>query len=339
MESREIIRRVIEFDNPPRIGMSFNEPNFTDICLVEAARLCHSNYQKYSKWGFYEDEQKLLPSFKGETRRDAFGNIYGRLSQKTKGECLKGALQDGWEYLDNYEMPAVDHSYEGELAESIGKNRQKFIVGVIPVSVFSTARDIRRMDNLLMDLITEKDAVRKFLGMIEGLILELVRKAAESRLDGIFICDDWGTQSSLLINPQIWRDLFKPIYANIAAEAHKGRMKFMVHSCGYIYDIIEDFIEAGVDVLQLDQPGLLGVDKLGDSFGGRMTFWSPVDIQKTLATGDRTVIESEAARMVKCLGSKGGGYIAKDYPALDDINVKDQWAQWARDVFTGLGAY
>ena len=53
-----------------------------------------------------------------------------------------------------------------------------------------------------------------------------------------------------------------------------------MHSCGYIYEIIEDLIELGMDVLQFGQPALYGIERLGREFGGRITFWCPVEIYR-----------------------------------------------------------
>jgi len=58
-----------------------------------------------------------------------------------------------------------------------------------------------------------------------------------------------------------------------------------------------------------------------------------VDIQKVMQTGDRALIEQAARRLVGCFGSARGGFIAKDYPQWDAIDVREEWAQWARDVF------
>ncbi len=73
--------------------------------------------------------------------------------------------------------------------------------------------------------------------------------------------------------------------------------------------------------------------RLGREFGGRIAFFSPVDIQKVMQTGDKALIQAEARRMVELLGGFQGGFIAKDYPQWEAVDVKEEWAQWARDVF------
>jgi uroporphyrinogen decarboxylase len=92
-------------------------------------------------------------------------------------------------------------------------------------------------------------------------------------------------------------------------------------------------------VFQFDQPELMGVEKLSADFGGRTAFFCPVDIQRILAGGNKAPIQREAEKMIKCFGGYNGGFIAKDYPSLDDIGVKDEWAQWARDIFVSEGSY
>ena len=339
MNGKEIIKQVIEFHSPSRIGLNFNKPHKSDIACIATARLKNPKYHHLKEWGYHENELKEVPGFKGEVRRCPYGNIYGRLEEKTKGECIKGALQDGWECLESYEMPEYDESYENELVGILKQNEDKFLLGGLSIAVFSTVRDLRKIDNLLMDVLLEEEEVLRLLGKVEKLALTLIEKAASAGFDGVIVYDDWGTQNALLVSPVLWRKIFKPVYAKLIKEAHDLGMKFFVHSCGYVYEIIEDFIEIGVDVLQFDQPELVGVEKLADEFGGRVTFWCPVDIQKIMATGDKTYIEDGARKMIRCFGKYRGGFIAKDYPTWEDIDIKEEWAQWARDVFIAEGHY
>ena len=109
-------------------------------------------------------------------------------------------------------------------------------------------------------------------------------------------------------------------------------MSVFFHSCGYNYAFMEDFIDAGMDVFQFDQPDAYPSVVLASEFAGRVAFHSPVDIQKVLPTGDRKFIESRALEMCRMFRVAGGGWIAKDYPSYGDIGVKDEWAGWARKV-------
>ncbi len=108
---------------------------------------------------------------------------------------------------------------------------------------------------------------------------------------------------------------------------------FFMHSCGYIYEILEDLIECGVDVFQFDQPTLMDINRISKFFNGRVSLFSSVDIQKHLPTGNKELIEKSARELVEKFFVNGGGFIARDYRDYPTIQVKTEWAQWMRDEF------
>jgi len=129
----------------------------------------------------------------------------------------------------------------------------------------------------------------------------------------IGICNDWGLQSRLMISPEFWRVLWKPRYAQIYKAAHAAGLCTFLHSCGYIVDILDDLIEIGLDVIHMDQQENMGLELLGRRFGGRITFFSPVDIQKTMVRGSLDDIRRYARDMVRLLGRPKGGFIPRWY--------------------------
>jgi len=76
---------------------------------------------------------------------------------------------------------------------------------------------------------------------------------------------------------------------------------------------MDDFIETGLDVIQMDQKENMGLDLLGQQFGGRITFWCPVDIQATMAHGSTDEIREYCRKLVTTLGRPNGGFIARWY--------------------------
>ncbi len=110
-------------------------------------------------------------------------------------------------------------------------------------------------------------------------------------------------------------------------------MATFMHSCGKNYVLMKDLIDAGIDVFQFDQPDVYPTEVLASEFADRVVFYSPVDIQKVLPTGDKEFIESRALEMCKLFRAAGGGWIAKDYGGgYDNIGVKPEWAEWAKKV-------
>jgi len=140
-----------------------------------------------------------------------------------------------------------------------------------------------------------------------------IERFAASGADGYMFCDDWGLQNRLMISPESWRTIWKPAYTRVYKAAHKAGLLTFLHSCGYIVDILDDLIEAGLDCIQMDQQENMGLDLLGKRFGGRITFWCPVDIQNTMVRGSPQEIRAYCRRMVAALGKPAGGFIASWY--------------------------
>ena len=162
MNSKEIIRRVLDHDNPPRFGFDFSRSEYNDLKFVSARRYINLPDNPYNKWGDYP-ELKELTGFSGEVRRDIYGNIYGRFNGKTKGECIRGCIQDWDDYT--FILPDFDPHYREELLKQNYKENDKFVIAW-GNSLFSTLRDARLISNALMDTITEPDAVYDFIDML-----------------------------------------------------------------------------------------------------------------------------------------------------------------------------
>ena len=327
MTSKEIIKRLIAHDAPPRIGYDFKTQS--DFAHVRSRRTIKVE-DPYSEWGNHA-ELKALSGFSGEVRRDEFGNIYGRFNGKTKGECVYGVIQDWDDH--NFRMPAYDPNYrETLLAQNLAAN-DKFVIS-FGTSLFSTLRDARLLTNALMDTIECPETVAEFVYKIAEHEAEVVRSVAGCGIDGWMIADDMGMQETTFISPKAFRELFKPAYKKLADAVHEAGMSMIMHSCGYNYGFMEDLLDAGIDVFQFDQPDAYPAEVLAGEFAHRAVFYSPVDIQKVLPTGNRELIEKRALEMCEMFRAAGGGWIAKDYPTYADIGVETEWAAWAQKVIT-----
>ena len=324
--SKEIIKRLIAHDQPVRFGYDFH--TLSDMQWAPSRRYVNLPDNPFDAWGHYPELQ-ARSGFHGETRMDIYGNIYGRFEGKTKGECVRGVIQD-WEDYE-YFIPEFDPSIRDWLISQNYAASERFIVAG-GHSLFSSLRDARLMPNALADTVTDPEAVVEFMDRITTHEVEIIKSIAGCGIDAWFFGDDWGTQDRTFISPESFRTLFKPAYKRVADAAHEAGMSVFLHSCGYIHAFMEDFIDAGIDVFQFDQPDAYPSEALASEFAHRVVFHSPVDIQKVLPTGDRELIEHRALEMCRLFREAGGGWIAKDYPTYHDIGVKPEWAKWAQDV-------
>lgn len=337
MTSREIIRRIIEHDAPPRLGWDYyyDDGAHADILHVSAATLKRGDGGRYAGFARHED-LTARSGFDGETMLDVFGNIYGRFEGKTKGECVLGALETGWEALDGYSLPPLDRAHSDKIMAMNLAGSDKYVLSGMPCAVFSTLRDLRKMDNALMDTLTEVENVERLLDMVCALATDAVNTCADCGVDGVIMYDDWGTQISPFISPASFDQLFAPAYKRIADACHQRGLHMFLHSCGYVRPLIDSMISAGIDAFQFDQPEASGSRFWAENYGRSAAFYCPVDIQKIMPTGDRTLIERAAIDMATAFRLNGGSLIGKDYGgpmAWLDIDVKLEWAKWAMDAF------
>ncbi|OQA00522.1 MAG: methylcobalamin:coenzyme M methyltransferase [Planctomycetes bacterium ADurb.Bin401] len=331
MNSRRIIENTIRFEKPSRIGMFYWLSNNTwdsDIVIGKVIHpLSKRNIRIEESLEFWEDE---------------WNNLWARVvtDKTTKGEIRKGAIEH-WDMLKNYNLPDFQDTslYEG-IRDMFAANPDKYKLGSLPGFCFSIVRKLRGLENFLMDIKLEADNVIRLMHLVEILLESVIVKYAEIGADGIFFCEDWGTQERLLISPADWVLFFKPVFQRLCMVAEKHKLSVWMHSCGYIYDIIPHLIEAGVDVLQLDQPELMGLEKLAN-YRGKVTFWSPCDIQKVLPTGDRGLIEKSISAMFENLSTPAGGLIAKSYGGsaadLCSIGTNPADSDFAHDCFFRYG--
>jgi len=330
--SREIIRKVVERDNPPRVGLTFTDfngqPRIRDTVGIGPAAL------PSDREAIWEDDGKG-----GEIMVDSWGCTQRRLKGRIRrGEIVKPAITD-WAQLDSYQPPDIANPARYEHGpQAREEHADKYMLGSLPGCSFNVARKLRMLENYLCDCALYPEKVRRLNRMVNDLVLQQVEIYADIGADGVFYCEDWGTEDSLMINPQMWHEIFKPDFERLINHAHSRGLTVWMHSCGYVRDIIPPLVDLGMDVFQFDQPELNDLDLMAD-FSDRVTYWCPVDIQKTLQTGDEQTIKAKAREMLVKLGSHGGGFIGKDYPDDFSIRTDPLWQHWAYEVWRDEGKY
>lgn len=322
MTSKEIVRRTIEYTAPERVGRSFQD---SDICGAGCSATTHATGWQEVGGGRWE-------------RTDEWGNVWARLDPASKGEVVKGVLED-ISLMDSYEFP--DYSRPEDYA-GVSQRRTEFpdkwLNGGIPGFAFNIARKMRKLEQYLMDLVLEADRMHELHDRIDILVENMIRNYAAAGVDGVMFCEDWGTQNQTLISPKMWRKEFFPRFQKLCGIAHDLGIKVFMHSCGKIEKIVPGLMEAGIDVLQFDQPDLHGIDVLAAHQGrGKITFWCPVDIQKTLQQRDEGIIRQKAREMLDKLWHGRGGFIAGYYGDNASIGLDPKWQNHACDEFIKVG--
>ncbi len=143
--------------------------------------------------------------------------------------------------------------------------------------------------------------------------LQLAYEAVGNKIDVIYVSGtDFGTQNGPFISPDMYREFYKPFHKKVNDWIHKHTTwKTFFHSCGSIVAFLDDFVEAGVDILNPVQTSARDMDPimLKEKYGDKLVFWGGgIDTQRTLPFGTPEEVKKEVTERCRIFG-KGGGFI------------------------------
>jgi uroporphyrinogen decarboxylase len=295
MTPREIVKGTVLFQGAPRFPYTLTPECGTDIHIVGMTP---------------------SPDARPKSGVDEWGAVWENIGVSNLGQVKEPPLKE-WKDFGRLNIPdARDPKRFATLAEQVKAGGDKFILGN-GVSLYERIHFVRGLENAWMDIYDSEDELKKLINILVEMNLEIIPRYAAAGVNGYHWCDDWGLQDRLMISPAKWRELWKPAYARVYRAAHDAGMLTFLHSCGYIADILDDLIDAGLNVIQMDQQENMTLELLAEKFRGRITFWNPVDIQQTMVHGSMDAIRAYARRMAGMLGTPEGGFIAKWY---QDVN-------------------
>jgi uroporphyrinogen-III decarboxylase len=131
-----------------------------------------------------------------------------------------------------------------------------------------------------------------------------------------------------LISPDLWRKFLKPRLAHLIASLKKINPQVQVayHSDGFIYPIIPELVEIGLDVLNPIQPAVMDPAKLKHDFGDKLCFWGSLDLQHTLPYGTPAEVRAEVITRLNTLGENGGLILGPTHNVQLDVPLENFWA-------------
>jgi len=244
----------------------------------------------------------------------------------TKRQWPDGGNKARFQGLRRQAEELVDRGYATTLAPAYG-------------GILESAAWLRGYENFYMDLIrdpalteTTLDATLRFHLDFWGAALEEVG----GLLDVAIEYDDLGWQSGLLVSKEMYRRYVKPRHTELFSfiKTH-SRAAVFLHSCGAVYDLIPDFIESGVDILnpvQVRAAGMGDTQALKEEFGDQLVFWGGgVDTQAILPRATPAEVKDEVKRRIEDLAPGGGFVFSAVHNIQPDVppeNIVAMWEAW-----------
>jgi hypothetical protein len=260
---------------------------------------------------------------------DAFGCVRQVAEPGVAGE-VKEAILDDDSVLAKYQLPwEILHEADFSMVNANCAATDRFVRGATHARPFERMQFLRGTEKLFLDMAYGSREFYILRDKLHDFFLEDIALWCKTDVDCISFMDDWGAQSSMLISPDMWRVLFKPLYKEYCDLIHAAGKWAFFHSDGFITPIIEDLIEVGVDA-QNSQLFCQDIEEIGRRFGGRITFWGEIDRQYVLPFGTPENVRNAVHRVRKAFSHKQGGLIAQcEWGVNDPVeNIATVFETW-----------
>ena len=336
MNSRERVMRALRRQGlPDRVPVQF------DLCrsLLEAFGAKHGIPVDYTT-SYYEDVTYRISANKLRTAMGSDcvvvggGLPAGYSHPTTEDGCVVNEfgmkMRQGPLYMEVIEAPLAGVSsvdevrrfpfpdplatgrYDGAEADIARFRDDYFIIGDLELTMFEMAWHMVGLEKFMIDMSLGEPYVGALLDRVLEFSAGVGKRLVELGVDSVWTGDDFGSQTGMLISPRMWREIFKPRFAELFAElkAANPEVLVMYHSDGAIAPILDDLVEIGMDVFNPVQPNVPGHEPqaLKARLGDRLSFWGAIDQQHLLPNGTPDEIEQDVAHKIDILGA-GGGYM------------------------------
>ena len=232
------------------------------------------------------------------------------------------------EEILEYSWPSLDWWDYGSIRKIIKENKKYddrailFFAG----GAFETPWYMRGMEQFLVDLYENPEIADAICGKVREYYFNRalrVLDAAEGEIDLIGSGGDIGGQQCLMLSPDLWRERIKPHTAGLIAPFKKMGLGTFYHSCGSVAEVVDDFVEIGLDILDPIQTNAAHMDpeNLFSKFGDRISFHGAIDEVELLPHASPEEVYRETSRIISILGGNGGYIVSPSHQVQGDTSV------------------
>ncbi|HHX71928.1 MAG TPA: hypothetical protein GX701_03240 [Clostridiales bacterium] len=326
MTQRENYLRNATFNSPERIPIIANVSLASLIQYKDEMEKVMVKYPEY--FGDFVpgsiDYSQYGDGYCSLSEKDAWGYTWNYSVHGLEGFVTDHPL-DSWDKLDTYTPPDSNiwrdrgGKYDWDkIKETMRKRRESGILtagGLVHGFLFLRLQYLRGFENLMYDMYDEEPKLFELIEMIDRENLKIVKNYCNAKVDVMEIPEDLGAEHSMVISREMFHKYIEPSYRKITSLCKEHNILTMIHSDGYIVDILEDLMAVGMDIIN-PQDLVNGVDNLKRILKGKVCIRLDVDRSKITPRANRNEIFELIEYEVKELGSPKGGleFIYGVYP-------------------------
>ena len=167
---------------------------------------------------------------------------------------------------------------------------------------------IRGMENLMTDYYLFPEKVHKLNQALADMYIEFIRHVHNDfGPDGFWTSDDLGHQTQLMIPLEVFQEFLKPYYAQVGKVLKQLDMDWWLHSCGNNTQVMNDLVEAGVDIFHPVQKDTMDEVSVAREFGDKLSFLAGIDVQHVLQEKTADGVREEVRFLIDTFDRPDGG--------------------------------
>ena len=327
---RELVFQTLAFEGPARAPRQLWYLPWAESHYPEALRDILEAYPSdiVTAPGFLP----VLPRTEGDpyvpgVYVDEWGCQFTNVQAGVIGEVKAPLIREWDKDLGKVHFPCEWLDVDAAKVNAFCRDTNRFVMAGCCPRPFEQTQFLRGTVELYMDLLAPPPGMEAFLAEMHGFYCALLEVWAATEVDALMFMDDWGSQWNLLIDPALWRAVFKPMYRDYVDIAHGAGKKIFMHSDGHIASIYPDLVELGVDAVN-SQLFCMGIEALAP-FAGKITFWGEMDRQRLLTNGSVGEIDQAVREVHGALWRRGGCIAQCEFgPGARPENVRRVFEAW-----------
>lgn len=265
-QKENLLETIKKGGKPDRLACCYNafrpiagDPVFQ---YVRGNRVRGTN--SYDRWGTYiafpDDQPAAVPIVTEENQ--VIKDIEDWKKYVTVPD-LRANCSEGWE-------TAKKNKEEIDKSEYLSMT-------IMGTGIFEQLHMLMTFEETLCNLLVYPDEMHELIDVITEYRLEYMKLIVENlHPDAILSHDDFGSQNSLFMAPDVWRDFFKEPYRKLYDYLHENGVLVIHHSDSYCETIAEDMSEICIDIWQGVLPSN-NIEAITKKLDGSMALMGGID--------------------------------------------------------------
>jgi uroporphyrinogen decarboxylase len=263
---------------------------------------------------------------------DEWGCTYGP-SKDMVAHPISGPISSV-EDLENHVFPDPESSSRlGNLVQLVEKADGKIAVNFHSRVAFMWSVFLMGMDNLLTAMLLEPDFVHCLFRRVADLNIRVIERAIEAGADTVSLGDDYCSSRGPLMSPAMFREFILPHLRRAVELVHQGGAFCIKHCDGNLWDLLDDFIDAGIDCINPIEPAAnMDIWEVKKRYGDRVCIMGNIDCGDLLCNGRAEEVERAVADCIR-KGAPGGGLIVSSSNSIHSGVKPENYAAMIRAVY------